>query len=559
MKSQILHSLILVLAGLCVAAPERALAQELFVTWESPNAEEAGPGSFGASVSWVPNADGDGRGGYLVGGPLENGGARNAGRAYLFSGTTGALTRTLESPNPEQSGQFGLPVSGTSDTDGDGRGELLIGAFLEDGGHRDAGRVYLFSGTTGEPLYTLESPNSEEGGWFGSSLSGVPDVDGDGRGDLLIGAPREDGGSRDAGRAYLMSGATGEFLRALESPGAEFNGMFGSSVSGLPDTDGDGYGDVLVGALEDGDGGASSVGRAHLFSGATGALLLTLGPPDPDGSGLFGLSTSGVPDADGDGHGDVLVGGFVDGDAGTGSIGRAYLFSGATGALLQTLESPNAQRAGGFGLSVAGVLDADGDGRGDLLVGASRENVGDSENAGRVYLFSGATGALLRTVESPNARLSGANGSRFGSSVSGQFDVDGDGKGDFLVGAVGERVQSSAEDGRAYRFLTGAESTLGASSARASALGAPYPNPSTGVVALDFDLVSRDEVRVRLEVFDLLGRRVAVLADGEYESGGHRAVWDGRAESGRRLPNGVYVVRLKAGVVTASQRVLLLR
>jgi hypothetical protein len=97
-------------------------------------------------VAEVPDADGDGVADHLVGANSEAAGAAGAGRAYLFSGATGALVGTLQSPNAENSGFFGLAVAGVPDVNGDGRGDLLVGAYQEDGPTTNSGRAYLFSG-----------------------------------------------------------------------------------------------------------------------------------------------------------------------------------------------------------------------------------------------------------------------------------------------------------------------------------------------------------------------------------------------------------------------------
>ncbi len=408
------------------------------------SANPAQDGRFGTSVAAVGDIDGDGRGDLLVGTIRENGGAMEAGRAYLFSGATGALLRELMSPSPEVVGQFGFSVSSVRDADGDGQDDLLIGAFREDGGAVDAGRAYLFSGATGALLHTLVSPNPLGDGFFGASVAGVADADGDGRGDLLGGARSESGGAERSGRAYLFSGANGTLLRTLVSPNPEQVGQFGILVAGVPDANGDGRGDLLVGASSE-DGGAEGAGRAYLFSGATGALLHTLMSPNPEAFGNFGLMAAGVADADGDGAGDLLVGAPSE-DGGADGAGRAYLFSGATGTLLRTLASPNAQTNGQFGVSMAGAADADGDGRGDLLVGTRFED-GGALGAGRAYLFSGATGVLLRTLESPNPEAGGS----FGQSVAGVADANGDGQDDLLVGAYSEDG-GALNAGRAYLF-----------------------------------------------------------------------------------------------------------
>ena len=493
---------------------------ELLQTLISPNPEANG--FFGFAVSGVPDADGDGRADLLVAADGEDGGAQGAGRAYLFSGASGQLLRTLESPNPELGGQFGSSVAGVADADGDGRGDLLVGAQFESVGLLSAGRAHLFSGATGLLLRTFASSSPEDGGQFGSSVAGVADADGDGRGDLLIGARDDDGGERDAGRAYLFSGATGSPLRMLESLNPVVTGNFGISVAGVPDADGDGRGDFVVGAHRE-DGAAVAVGRAYLYLsgedvvnmppvavddvattteglavtinvlandadpdedllsiamvgspvngtaeivqgqvrytpglGFTGiddftytvsdgnggeddgfvtvtvleAMpgIVTLVSPSVEALGNFGRSVATVPDADGDGRDDLLVGAPLE-DAELPDAGRALpLQRGAREPCCARWSPPNPEDSGFFGFTVAGVPDADGDGRGDLLIGAILEDT-ESQDAGRAYLFSGATGLLLQTLESPNF----VQGGFFSSAMAGVPDVDGDGRGDLLV------------------------------------------------------------------------------------------------------------------------------
>jgi hypothetical protein len=456
------------LLALTLASPP-AVAQTLLHALVSPTGEEGG--EFGEAVAGVPDVDGDGHGDLLIG---ARGGISNVGRVYLFSGATGDLLLELASPNANNGGYFGFAVSGVEDVDGDGRGDLLVGAAGEHfilPGVGD-GRAYLFSGATGALLHPLVSPDPRYDGGFGASVSAVPDVNGDGRPDLLVGAPGEGPGPSPsgAGRAHVFSGATGEFLHTLRSPSEEPNGYFGNAVAGVPDADGDGFGDLLVGAYNEDPGPSPhDAGRAYLFSGTTGALLHRLRSPNEEASGEFGGAISGVADVDGDGRGDLVVGASQEGLG-----GRAYVFSGATGTRLYTLRSPNEEDWGHFGLSVSGLPDVDGDGRGDALIGASFETVGALDFAGRAYLFSGAEGDLLRTLTSL-APLD-QQPSDFGRAVSGVPDADGDGRYDLLVGAPIEDTDLDPDDqgdqGRAYLF-SGA--TLAPLSLAARALNSPVP------------------------------------------------------------------------------------
>jgi hypothetical protein len=370
--------------------------------------------------------------------------------------STSEVLYTLVSPNEDYEGCFGCSVSGSSDVNGDGYDDVVVGAWAESPGSspENAGRAYVFDGRTGNPLYTLVSPNEEEDGYFGISVSGTSDVNGDGYDDVVVGAYHEDPGSSptDAGRAYVFNGQTGNLLHTLVSPNEEPSGHFGCSASGAGDVNGDGYDDVVVGAWwEDPGPSPLDAGRAYVFDGQMGNLLHTLVSPNEEYSGFFGISVSGAGDVDRDGYDDVVVGACrEDPEVSPDWAGRAYVFDGQTGTPLHTLVSPNEEANGWFGYKVSGAGDVNGDGHDDVVVGAHLEDPGSSPgNAGRAYVFDGQTGNPLCTLVSPNEEQSG----RFGSSVSGSGDVDGDGYDDVVVGATWEDPGlSPTYAGRAYVF-----------------------------------------------------------------------------------------------------------
>jgi hypothetical protein len=399
----------------------------------SPNAGDSG--EFGASVSGVADLNGDGRGEVLVGAPSDNpGGTVNAGRAYIFLGSDGTALRPLVSPNAQESGGFGMSVSAASDVNGDGWEDVVVGAPWElAGGTPGAGRAYIISGSDGTVLWPLVSPNRQDSGQFGMSVSGVPDVNADGRGDVAVGAYNEDPGVGPDiyGRAYIFSGSDGMLISTLVLPSWE-SGTVGACVSGVADVNGDGRGDVVSG------GGAtmSCVGGAHIFSGSDGTLLHALVSPVVDPALCFGISVSGIPDVNGDGRGDVIVGAgdpnFMDGI----TPGKAYIFSGSDGTVLTPLSPPVFWDEGDFGAAVTGIPDVNGDGRGDAIVGGRFSFA--------ACVFSGLDGTVLDTLLSPDQ----VNLTLFGVASSGIPDVNGDGGLDFVVGAPGV-----PGGGRAYIFF----------------------------------------------------------------------------------------------------------
>ncbi|HYE94870.1 MAG TPA: integrin alpha, partial [Rubricoccaceae bacterium] len=142
---------------------------------------------------------------------------------------------TLASPNEEVVGQFGYAVGSTGDLTGDGVGDLIVGASRELVDGVRAGRAYVFSGPTGALVHTLSSPHGRPDGSFGWSADGAGDVDLDGVPDLIVGAwaERGVGSALQAGRAYVFSGASGVLLHELHSPNEEVEGHFGHAVTGV--------------------------------------------------------------------------------------------------------------------------------------------------------------------------------------------------------------------------------------------------------------------------------------------------------------------------------------
>jgi hypothetical protein len=369
-------------------------------------------GHFGRWVSGAGDVNNDGHADVIVGAPYTAPGSSpdGAGRAYVFSGMTGSALYTLASPNEEQYGLFGNVVSTAGDIDDDGYDDVIVGARNEDPGASplDAGRAYVFSGATGALLYTLVSPNEEQAGEFGYSVCAAGDVSGDGYADVIVGAWKEDVGPGlgNAGRAYVFSGASGDTLYSLTSPNAEASGRFGFSVSGAGDADGDGACDVVIGAyFEDPGLSPRDAGRAYLFSGATGAVVHVLASPNEEDYGYFGFSVSGAGDMNNDGSVDVIVGAYQeDAEGSPEDAGRAYAFSGATGAVLWDFVSPNEELEGLFGYSVVGVGYVDADSCSDLVVGAYREDPGGLVNAGRAYVFAPAL-ALMGHADGDTLKL----------------------------------------------------------------------------------------------------------------------------------------------------------
>ena len=139
---------------------------------------------------------------------------------------------------------LGVSVSGAGDVNRDGFADLICGAY----GYGWVGAAYVFSGVDGSILYTFVGDSTND--YFGYSVSGAEDVNGDGFPDFIVGAFGADINGKNSGRARVFSGLDGSVLYTFDGDSKFDN--FGWSVSGAGDVNGDGFGDLIVGAPFDG-------------------------------------------------------------------------------------------------------------------------------------------------------------------------------------------------------------------------------------------------------------------------------------------------------------------
>ena len=370
---------------------------------------------FGAAMAELGDVNGDGHDDFIVAAPDYFLSGVAIGCVSIISGADGQALSTLY--GHPRGGGFGRSVAGLGDLDGDGRPEFVVGSPSEQTNGQRTGTVRVFSGADRALLYLV--PGSSADHFFGGAVSGIGDLDGDGVEDVVVGAPAN---GSSLGRALVISGADGSQIHVLH--GFAARDWFGSSVSGLGDVDGDGMAEILVGAPGSDTNGLES-GSAYVFSGRDGTLLYSLNG-ELESAG-FGASLNGIGDADGDGRADFVVGAPRD-DSGFRESGSARVFSGVDGTEIYTLHGDRSEDY--FGSSVAGLGDVDGDGLGDLVVGALEVTFFPvSTLEGRAQVFSGVDGAVLISYRgSATDRLMGA-------VVSGAGDVDGDGRPDLLIGS----------------------------------------------------------------------------------------------------------------------------
>lgn len=430
----------IVIAAGVVAQRDVASAAADAVLLHALNQPIISAGAFGAEVA-MGDVNGDSMADTIVGAPLEwSGGDRYQGRAYAYSGADGSLMRTLSSPSCLAYCFFGSAVA-AGDVDGDGKADIIVGA-RGDGGF---GRVHVFSGADGALLYALDTPNPLGDEQFGSALAAA-DLSGDGKADIVVGTAETVGATTQEGHAYLFAGADGSLIHTFATPNPQPGGgnQFGASLA-AGDVNGDGTPDVIVGAYGETVGANTYEGRAYVFSGTDGALLYTLGTPNPDAANFGAAVAAG--DVNGDGKADIIVGAHRETVGANAYQGRAYVFSGLDGSLVRALDTPNPQASAFFGMGVT-AGDLNGDGKADVSVGAYGESVNGQVNHGRAYAFSGATGSLLYTLNVPNS--SDEAGAAFGLALA-SGDANGDGNAEVTVGADGAWDPNTGE-GQAYVF-----------------------------------------------------------------------------------------------------------
>jgi hypothetical protein len=393
-------------AGATFVQPDVRVLQE----FDSNGPAPAGS-YFGWAVSELGDVDGDGVEEAIVGEPYDGEDAAT-GSTYVYSGRTG---RPIYRFDGAAGDQLGFSMADAGDTNRDGVHDLLVGAPGNGPGHVD-----LYSGRTGALLHRFAGVSA--GDAFGWSVSSAGDVDRDHHADVLIGAPQAFG-AVGPGYATIYSGRTYEPIRTLA--GDAVGDELGSGAGWSRDVDRDHVPDQIVGAR---DAGPGKRGRAYVYSGKTGERLFAI-DASPQGGQLGSFFVAGVGDVNGDRTPDFYVGDYADttgGIVGPNPAGRAGVYSGRDGRELHAWVGDSADAGVGPGRSAG---DVDGDGSPDLIVGSYTASDGGVQ-AGKVQIFSGRTGALLRTITSTREN------EQLGFDAVGLGDTNRDGVPDELVSAA---------------------------------------------------------------------------------------------------------------------------
>jgi len=285
------------------------------------------------------------------------------------------------------------------------------------------------------------------GGLMGYSASTAGDVNGDGYADIVGGAPAfSESYSAEGGVFVWYGSATGlgdtgdPFNADWQYYGGEANKSLGTSVAPAGDVNGDGYADLLAGGLN----------LAVVWHGSDSGLKsdgISWGSTQSDVSFLFGRSVAGAGDINGDGFSDIVVGApsyqqyFA-------NEGAAWAYCGsATGLSVSPCWWDTGYLEDAyFGMSVASAGDLNGDGYTEIAVGAPGWSNGQS-NEGQARLYFGSSSAPISYNNGDWTVESNYGDASLGRSVVGPGDVNGDGYGDLLIGLPGYS-NDQTEEGR---------------------------------------------------------------------------------------------------------------
>ncbi|RMG45809.1 MAG: hypothetical protein D6718_06560, partial [Acidobacteria bacterium] len=208
---------------------------------------------------------------------------------------------------------FGISVSGAGDTDGDGYDDVVVGAEYYDDVQVDEGAVFLYrgssSGLDSSPFWTREG--GQDYAYLGYSVAGVGDLDGDGYADVAAGAPDYDDPEVDEGVVFVYyGGPSGPSWTQLLQQNSAY-ALFGNAVAGAGDVNGDGFADLAVGAPYLDRFFSTQVGGVFVYLGSESGLSYAENWATYGSQDYenWGLSVAAAGDVNRDGYGDLIIGG----------------------------------------------------------------------------------------------------------------------------------------------------------------------------------------------------------------------------------------------------------
>ncbi|MBK7760010.1 MAG: VCBS repeat-containing protein [Deltaproteobacteria bacterium] len=345
----------------------------------------SGTTRFGDTVAGIGDVNGDGYDDVMVGDPYYS---SSGGRIDAYHGSASGVSSTAAYATSltVASAALGQAIDGAGDLNGDGYDDVIVGAPGYTGTYVNGGLVLvLYGASTGLSTSsgtTLTGTQNLAG--LGTAVAGLGDVNSDGYDDVAISEPWYDTVN------ILLGSSTGLTLTGATTVSVNNYYYFGTSVDGAGDVNGDGALDLIVGEPAYSSTRTAELGRAYIFHNSGSG---TFSSPARTLTGSFesdqlGWDVAGVGDVDNDGYDDVLVGVYGYG-YGT-YVGGAQLFLGSASGIPSSYSQIFIGGASYeyYGSSLDGAGDVDGDGWADIIIGAYRYT-GSKSAVGKAEVYRG--------------------------------------------------------------------------------------------------------------------------------------------------------------------------
>ncbi|MGG7660907.1 FG-GAP-like repeat-containing protein [Dyadobacter sp. BHUBP1] len=362
---------------------------------------------FGTSVAGAGDINGDGYGDILVGADNYTNGQTSEGAAFIYFGSnTGinpASVKQLEGNIPQR--DFGCAVSGAGDLNRDGYADIIIGDDAYSAGEGGEGAIHIYYGSTSGPVNDAIIESNVLYAHMGNSVSCAGDVNGDGYSDIVVGASGYDSYK---GAVYVFHGSDQGI--SSNNPkillGNQIGAQMGRSVSGAGDVNGDGFSDIVVGAPYF-DKPEVDEGTVIVYYGSSNGISDVSPAPitleQNLAGGGFGFSVKGAGDVNGDGYSDIVAGAADFENVAAMIKGKAFVFHGSPVGIkpIAAFSVESNQDNAKLGTSVSGAGDVNGDGYSDIIVGAPHANYNQTNDVGSATVYYGNNGKGLKN----NVRL----------------------------------------------------------------------------------------------------------------------------------------------------------
>ncbi len=445
---------------------------------------------FAKSAVSAGDINGDGYADVVIGAGTASPNGHSSGATYVVFGSADGFAANLKVSSLDGTNGFrirgehaddasGFSVASAGDVNGDGYGDIVIGAPSDGfGGGNPGGASYVVFGkkagfTADIDLSSLNGTNGfklsdgKAGDLCGYSVASVGDVNGDGVSDIIVGSPFRSPGKTDAGAVYVVYGKKSGFGANLDLASLDATQGFtithklggirgGLSVASAGDLNGDGLPDIIIGAKNENPNGSNSGAAYVVFARKSGfgASFDLSGLDGTNGFKINGLAAQDITgwsvapagDVNGDGIADIIIS-APNSIVLPSSAGMSYVVFGKKSGFGATFDLAALDGGNGFklagqagqknGASASPAGDVNGDGYADILIGAP----GDEDGAGTASVVFGKAGPFDPVVHFANLgphdgfAYVGTKGDESGTSVA-TGDVNGDGHPDLIINAA---------------------------------------------------------------------------------------------------------------------------